>query len=534
MNKLIKHLILPPKWLRFLLIIILAICVFVRFVNLEQKVYTTDEVRGILRLSGYTSQEFYDRVDDQILTVADLQNYQRPNSEKNLTDAFKTLAGNPEHPPLYYLMARFAIQLFGNPVGARILAVVISFIVFPALYWFCLELLESPLIGWMAIALVAISPFHLMLAQEARQYTLWILATLLSSASLLRALKLKTTGSWIVYSATVILGIYTHLFFALVAFAQGLYVVILERFRPSKTFFSYLLASLASLIAFSPWIWVILSSMSRLKYTTNWVGSYQTSLLNRVAFWLNNLSNVFVDFNFSFDHFGFKNPFSYIILILVAYGTYFFWRNTPQKVWLFLFILIGTVALTQVIPDLMWGGRRSLLSRYLLPCYLGIEIIIAYLLTTQLTSGSLMKRRIWQGITGLLISAGVISCLLASQSLSWWKGSSDIHLQVAPFLNEADNALVVSEANEAYILSISYMLEPDVKFHLFASDLLPRMEAKVNKINVADQDGDVFIYYVRDNLLEKLEKNSDKELETIVGKSRWFSDRTWLVKIVNE
>jgi uncharacterized membrane protein len=41
---------------KFLIILLLTIGVFLRFAHLDEKVYSADEVRSILRLSGYTSQ----------------------------------------------------------------------------------------------------------------------------------------------------------------------------------------------------------------------------------------------------------------------------------------------------------------------------------------------------------------------------------------------------------------------------------------------------------------------------------------------
>ena len=44
--------------LGFLAVSVIIFGVFLRVVNLEEKVYTSDEVRAIYRLSGYTSEEF--------------------------------------------------------------------------------------------------------------------------------------------------------------------------------------------------------------------------------------------------------------------------------------------------------------------------------------------------------------------------------------------------------------------------------------------------------------------------------------------
>jgi uncharacterized membrane protein len=109
-----------------------------------------------------------------------------------------------------------------------------------------------------AIALTAISPFHVLYAQEARPYSLWTLIIVLSSWALLRALRLKNTRSWSIYSVTTALGFYTFLYSCFVSLGQGIYVFCLERFRWTKTVKEYLLAISIGCIFFVPWILVIL------------------------------------------------------------------------------------------------------------------------------------------------------------------------------------------------------------------------------------------------------------------------------------
>ncbi len=73
--------------LRFLGILLLVLCIFLRFVNLGEKVYWGDEVYTSLRISGYTTPELVHQVaDGHIISIEDLQKYQQPNLEKNAAD----------------------------------------------------------------------------------------------------------------------------------------------------------------------------------------------------------------------------------------------------------------------------------------------------------------------------------------------------------------------------------------------------------------------------------------------------------------
>lgn len=188
-SKLLQIGVLPPTWLRFLIIIILVLGLFFRFVNLDRKIYWMDETYTSLRISGYTESEVAQQLlEGQILSLQDLHQYQRINPEKSIVDTVKGLATEePQLAPLYFILVRFWAQMFGDSVVAiRSFSAFLSVLAFPCIYWLCLELFESSLVGGLACMLLAISPFQLVYAQEARQYSLWTVAILLSSASLLR------------------------------------------------------------------------------------------------------------------------------------------------------------------------------------------------------------------------------------------------------------------------------------------------------------------------------------------------------------
>jgi uncharacterized membrane protein len=530
LNGLIQGLAIPKGWLRVVLVLLLILSVFFRFVQLDEKVYSADEVRSFLRISGYTSEEFVARFyDGNVVTVASLQEYQRPTAERNLGDAIAALSGNPEHPPLYYLLARFWTQWFDNPVGARVLAVLMSLLVFPALYWLCLELFKSQFTAWIAIALFASSPYHLLLAQPARQYSLWAVTILLSSALLLRSLRLQTKPLWGLYGVSVALGLYTHLFFGFVAISHGLYVLIMEGFKLSKNLVSYVIASCLGLVMFSPWIWVIITNLDNLERKTKWAKNYQTELKNLVRIWLDNLSRIFIDFPYEAS---LKNPIPYLILMLVGYGIYFLVRRTPLRIWLFILTLIGVTALSQVLPDLIWGGRRSLLPRYLLPSYVGIQLTIAYLIATQMTaiSGRMRRWKLGNLIFASLIVAGVLSSTLISESKSWEQTASSINLEIAPIINKSSHPLVISDASHTFIIPLTYLLNSQVKMQLFEESALQQSEVRLNLPDDSKEE-EVFLYFPSPKMLDTIQ-NQNVNLEVMTGAFlKYGRDKNWLYKL---
>ncbi len=76
-------------------------------------------------------------------------------------------------------------------------------------------------------------------------------------------MRLKTNSSWVIYAATVALGFYSHLLFALVALGQGIYVVISENLRFNKAVIGYFLAAIAGFIALYPWtVFLLINSQN--------------------------------------------------------------------------------------------------------------------------------------------------------------------------------------------------------------------------------------------------------------------------------
>ena len=241
------------NWLKPLVIVVLAIGIFFRFTNLDKKVYWHDENLSSFYTSGYIGVEIRDRIaDGGIISIEDLHKYHQVNDEKSLSDIVKTFAKhNPQHPPTYYILLRIWMQRFGDAIAsARSFSAVTSLLAFPLIYWLCWELFQSPAPGWIGMMLVAISPFHLLYAQEARQYSLWTVAILLSSAAVIRAVRLKTLKSWFLYAIAAAISLYAHLFSILLLVGHSLYGTLQFGFKQKKALFAYLGSLIAGFILF--------------------------------------------------------------------------------------------------------------------------------------------------------------------------------------------------------------------------------------------------------------------------------------------
>ena len=492
---------------RFLIVILLVLGIFFRFVNLDRKIYWFDETYTLLRVSGYTEAEMLQQVfNGDLIKVEDLQKFRQINPEKSVINTINSLAlEDVQHPPLYYILARFGMQLFGNSMAAtRGVSALISLFALPCVYWLCLELFEFPLTGWLAVALICVSPFHLAFAQEAREYSLWTVTIILSSASLLRSLRFHNTLNWSIYAGTMALSYYALPLSFLVAVGHGIYVFVIGKFRWNKTLKSYIFASIAGILAFAPWLWVIVSRISTLSNTTAWVKE-PIKFTDLVATWMRNLSYVFSDIQYRYEKLEYFTP---IFLILVAYAIYYLCRYSHKRTWLFVMLLIGVTFLTMILPDLIFGGQRSTISRYLIPSYLGIELAVVYLFGTKITSISIPVKfqNVWRIITIVLITLGILSCAVSSSAQVWWLKSKNVHaLSVAQFVSQATKPIIISDADAANVLSLSYLLEPKVQLKIqsscYTSCRQNSPQAAATKLtNIPDGFTDVFLYKPSESL----------------------------------
>ena len=374
--------------------------IFLGFANLEKKVYLIDEGYTSQRISGYTESEFIQELGDgQIKEIKSLQKYQRINADKSVFDTVKGLAlEKSQVTPLYFVAARFWVQLFGDSIAVtRNLSAVFSVLALPCMYWLCLELFESSVTAWLAVPIIALSPFQIVYPQEARPYILFVMLILLSSAVLLRGMRLKTNSSWAIYAVTLVVGFYSNLLFGIVAIGHGVYVVIIEKIRFNKNVIGYWLASIAGLIALYPWIIALIKKSGNASDKTSWL-SLKKPVSELMVNWVLNISNQFFDVGFYWNlpppYLISTRPVILIILIRVWYSFYLLLSKTKMRVWLFV-VTLTFVTVGIVLPaDLIRRGIPSANSRYMIPCYLGIQISFAYLfIQVQVT---IQLQKLWR------------------------------------------------------------------------------------------------------------------------------------------
>jgi uncharacterized membrane protein len=215
-------------WL-LLLWIIIGTCL--RFIHLGILPPWTDESATLVFSLG---NSFYNVPLNQFIGLPTLLEPLQLNAQAGIGDVIHLLQTESTHPPLYFVLTHLWLKLFPSVDGlvslwaARSLSALLGVLGIPAIFYFCRLAFRSLNVAQLAAALMAISPFGIFLATQARHYTLVILIIIASLACYVCAVRAierqkfisaKLVVIWIVVNA---LGIATHYFFVLSLMAMAI------------------------------------------------------------------------------------------------------------------------------------------------------------------------------------------------------------------------------------------------------------------------------------------------------------------------
>lgn len=168
------------------------------------------------------------------------------NPTASIGDVIHTIITQDTHPPLYFVLAHLWIKLFPHPEGlvslfaVRSLPAFLGALSIPLAYILGKLAFRSQLVGHLAAAMMAVSPYGIFIAQEARHYTLailWVIASLICLIIAIRHLQNHTqlplfvATSWLGINA---LGIATHYFFTLTLCAEALVLILLAWYHHTQ------------------------------------------------------------------------------------------------------------------------------------------------------------------------------------------------------------------------------------------------------------------------------------------------------------
>lgn len=193
------------------------------------------------------------------------------------------LATQSTHPPLFFCLMHSWFEWI-NPVAPswvwtlRALSAVFGTIAIAAIYLLNTTAFSSTA-GLMAAVMMAVSPFGVYLSQEARHYTLPVLAITLSLIGLLQiqqslfVRRRSRLGIWLFWAIVNSIGLYIHYFFILALASEVVTLLALMYWYrhnlPRHSVLAFCLTMLATLVSFMPWLPTLVAHFSRPE--TSWI-----------------------------------------------------------------------------------------------------------------------------------------------------------------------------------------------------------------------------------------------------------------------
>ena len=153
--------------------------------------------------------------------------------------------------PLYWIILHFWTKLFGfSEFSLRSPSLIFSLLSVTLTFLLGKRLFNKK-VGILASLFIGFSPFHLWYAQEARDYSMVLFLGTLSSYLFFKATKEERLKLWLSFVLVSMLGLYTNYFYIFLLISQGLYFVLLRRWRLN---FKEIICFLVIALGFIPYL----------------------------------------------------------------------------------------------------------------------------------------------------------------------------------------------------------------------------------------------------------------------------------------
>jgi uncharacterized membrane protein len=399
------------------------------------------------------------------------------------------------------------------------------------MYWLMRELAASRRAATLAVMLMCVSPLFILYGQEAREYALWTLALLLSSAALLRALRLSAGAlptaqrAWLLYGCCLLVAVSTSLSTLSLILVQVLYVAFVTRLRLARALYGFVISLCAVGLLFLPWALNLLRNFEAFSASMAWSSVIvipRTAVLRILS--LNVTRNIF-DFwpDVVQDQWLPITASAICVTALVAACVWVF-RHTRRETRLYLSLLLVLPTAMLLVPDLLFGGIRSSNARYLMPVWLGVIAVLAIALDRAFervgqalaygrSSGDLrvfcsrldlVRVLLWSAALCLVTLSMTTNILHARQQAPWTKSLSISLPEVAKIINQSANPLIVGNQERHHpgnLFALANLLKPETKMQLVPIAL-------ESSWRLPEHKGAVYLYSPTDQFRHALEQNN--------------------------
>ena len=320
--------------------------------------------------------------------------------------------------------------------------------------------------------------------------------------------------AWATYSLCIVLGFYTSFSTTSVVLAHIVYIVVRERLRVNRVSLMAAAALAVSGAAFLPWALNLARNFEAFQASMKWSSAIvipRTALVRILSL---NVSRTIVDLWPEAEQVEIipilvaatATALVVVALVFVALRTR---RQTSVLVLALVIVPIGML----LIPDLAFGGIRSISGRYMMPAWIGVQLALALLLGTLSTptDGRAAPRR---AITAAVVVIGLISGASNARRVATWPKGVSLHLpEVAAWINRAPATLIVGNEerhNRGNLLALANLLRPGSLVQLVPIGTEMTW-------TLPPHPGDVYLFCPTDQFRRRLEERSGVRTRLVEG-----------------
>lgn len=291
------------------------------------------------------------------------------------------------HPPLYYLVLRFWIYLFGDSIIAmRSMSIVFADLNILILFFFsrdCFSNLDAPSrakVGLFAAGFLSVSAYHIHWSQETRMYTFALFLTTTSAWLLLISLRNPNSIKyWLYYAVVSCALLYTHNYGLFVVFGQGVYCLFnlmltrtdsLKNMIVSQKFRNATISYALIFWGYVPWLPVLMFQKSQVQ-GNYWIGKMTIWTIPDALFQLvipNNHYEVI-------SRMGAALLTACILIVMFLF--------LRQLSWAKGLVLTGALSPIVIASVVSLSSVSIIVTRHFLYSYIFILCIIAYVLVVR-------------------------------------------------------------------------------------------------------------------------------------------------------
>jgi hypothetical protein len=151
-------------------------------------------------------------------------------------------------------------------------------------------------------------------------------------------------------------------------------------------------------------------------------------------------------------------------------------RAAPGRSGLFVALLAALPTFSLMLPDLLFGGRRSAIPRYWVPAWIAVELAVAAWLARGLRDPRRARALAGAAVLLALLGSGAASVVATAGLPTWWDTNPQAlrgTLEAARILNTTARARVATAAPPYVLLVLVGELHDDVTILSAPDDLLP-------------------------------------------------------------